>query len=59
MAYERLVKRILYVASCECGERSERADNPPKERHCQCGKWVPYVEESYIGPDKFSGRSTP
>jgi len=51
MAYERLIKRTLYIAKCECGESTERDDNPPREKLCKCGKWVPFTEVSVIGPD--------
>lgn len=51
MACETQIKRTIYVAQCECGERDIREDNPPKERLCACGKWVPYKEESYVGPN--------
>ena len=50
MTVEYLVKRTVYVAECECGERATMADNPPRERMCKCGKWVPYKEVSYTGP---------
>ena len=49
--YEKLIKRTIYVAQCECGERDVIESNPPRERLCKCGKWVRYVEESYIGPE--------
>lgn len=52
MSHEILIKRTIHVAKCEiCGEQDIREDNPPKERFCfKCGKWVPYKEESYVGP---------
>lgn len=50
MAYEVLVKRTIWVAQCDCGERTERAENPPKEILCKCGKWVPFKEVSFTGP---------
>ncbi len=53
MSYERLVRRILYVAECPCGERYERAENPPREVQCKCGEWVKFKEVSFTGPDKF------
>ena len=56
MSHERYVKRTLWIAQCDCGERTERADNAPRERLCACGKWVPYVEQSYIGPELPGGR---
>ena len=48
--HEILVKRTIWVAACACGDRTEVTENPPRERRCACGKWVPYVEESYTGP---------
>ena len=51
MSYEILVKRTIWVSECECGDRCERTENPPKERFCtKCSKWVPYKEISYTGP---------
>jgi len=52
MAYEILVKRTIWVSKCDdCGDSVERTENPPKERLCNtCQKWVPFVEQSYIGP---------
>ena len=50
--FERYVKRTIYVSECGvCGDRTERPDNPPKERQCRCGQWVPFVEQSYVGPE--------
>jgi hypothetical protein len=49
---EYLVKRSVYVAACECGERTVSYESV-RERFCACGKWVPFVEESYVGPDTF------
>lgn len=52
MSYETLIKRTIYVAQCDCGESDVRTENPPRERLCTgCGRWVAYVEESYIGPE--------
>lgn len=51
MSYERMIKRTVYVAECTCGEKDVKDDNPPRERMCKCGKWVPYVEQSYVGPE--------
>ena len=53
MTVERLIKRTVYVAACECGERDVKDSDPPRERLCKCGQWVPFVAESYIGPDRF------
>jgi hypothetical protein len=51
MTVEHLTKRTIYVSQCECGERDVKDDHPPRERQCVCKRWVPYVEESYVGPD--------
>jgi hypothetical protein len=51
MSHEVLIRRTIYVSECECGSREERTENPPKERLCPCGKWVPFQEVSYTGPE--------
>ncbi len=52
MAYEKLIKRTIWVAKCEaCGEQKEADKDPPKSRMCSCGRWVDFVEQSAIGPD--------
>jgi len=51
--YENLVRRVIYVAQCECGERDIRDDNPPREKLCSCGKWIKYAKEEYIGKSRF------
>jgi hypothetical protein len=53
MSYERQIqiKRTVYTATCTCGERDVREDRPPREKLCKCGTWVPYIEQSYIGPE--------
>lgn len=51
MAIEHLIKRTVFVAQCKCGEKDTRDDHAPRERLCSCGKWVPFIEESYTGPD--------
>lgn len=54
MSYETLTKRTIWVAKCDsCDDQKESVtDPPPKERLCiKCNKWIPYVEESYIGSD--------
>lgn len=49
-----MVKRTIYVAVCPCGERDVRTENPPREiRFNCCGQWVPFVEETYTGQDRF------
>lgn len=58
MTYEKYVKRTLWVAQCDCGERVERTENPPRERRCKCGQWVAFLEQSYIGPELGPQRST-
>jgi ribosomal protein L32 len=51
--FEKLVKRIIWVSKCpKCGESVEKDKNPPRERLCmKCNIWVPYKEESFIGPE--------
>lgn len=58
MSYERLIKRTVYIAKCECGNwRDVKADDPPRERQCpECRRWVPYVEQSAIGPDLVASK---
>jgi len=56
MTVEHLVKRTIYVSQCECGERDVKDENPPRERMCKCGQWVPYVVESFTGPNTFDGK---
>ena len=53
MAFERLIKRTIWEAKCKCGEWQDAfVENPPRERQCPaCKEWVPYVENSVIGPD--------
>jgi len=55
MAYEKkvLVTRTIYVATCQiCHERVEHTEKIAKERFCQnCGMWIPFVEQSYTGPE--------
>lgn len=53
MSHEILVKRTIFVSVCpKCGERKEVTENPPKARFCgPCAEWVPYKEESYVGPE--------
>jgi hypothetical protein len=53
MSHEIYVKRTLYIAKCDCGEHDERTNtnNPPKEKLCGCGKWVQFLEHSYIRPE--------
>ena len=54
MSSETYTKRTVYVAQCGCGERDVKDSQPPRERLCKCGKWIRYVEQSYIGPDRFA-----
>jgi hypothetical protein len=54
MTVERLVKRTVYVAQCPCGTKQVVEKDPPRETLCpKCSTWVPYVPESYTGPDHF------
>lgn len=55
MAVEKLTKRTIYVSECpDCGDKDIRDDNPPRERKCKCGAWLPFIPVSYVGPDNFS-----
>lgn len=58
MAYERYIKRIIFVAKCPCGEWEDvKTEDPPKEKQCpKCRSWVPYKEQSAIGPEYGSGK---
>jgi hypothetical protein len=49
MSSEVYIKRTIWVAECSCGERTV-SDTSKRETHCKCGTWVPYVEQSYVGP---------
>jgi hypothetical protein len=52
--FEKLVKRTIFVAKCECGDEKILSEGPPpRERKCKCGKWVPYETKEWTGPDKF------
>lgn len=54
--HETLIKRTIWTAKCE-HDKSVKTENPPRERYCaQCAKWIPYIEESYIGPSLSQGR---
>ena len=50
MTVERLIKRTVYVAARECDVKDS---DLPRERLYKCGRWVAFVAESYIGPDRF------
>ena len=53
MSYEVQVKRTIYVAECpNCHDRTEHTERIAKERFCShCSIWVPFVEQSYTGPE--------
>ncbi len=52
MVVEHIVKRTVYVSKCpQCGDESIKDANPPRERKCSCGGWVPYVEQSAISQE--------
>lgn len=51
MAVETLIRRTIWVSRCQCGETDVRNDNRPRERLCLCGLWVPYIEQSWVGPE--------
>lgn len=55
MVYEKLIKRTIWVSKCKCGINEHKESGAPRERHCSCGQWVPYEEESVIGPDLTKG----
>lgn len=50
---QTLIKRTIYVAKCDiCEFSDEVTDHPPRERFdSNCRKWLPYVEQSFIGKD--------
>jgi hypothetical protein len=48
VSHETLTKRTIWVAACECGERSI-SETCKREAFCKCGKWVPYEEQSWTG----------
>jgi hypothetical protein len=52
---ESYTKRTIWIAKCPtCGEQMEQTEYKVKERFCSaCNEWVPYEEQSYIGPNKF------
>ena len=58
MAYEKLTKRILYVAKCGLDDFEDiRIGNPPREIQCtKCGGWLKYEKQEWIGPDKIGGK---
>lgn len=51
--YEKLIRRVIWVAKCpKCGKSVEKDKNPPRERLCfDCNIWVPYEEQSFVGPE--------
>lgn len=56
MSYETYTKRIVWEAKCaDCELSDVRVSDPPKERQCNCTppKWVTFLEQSYVGPDRF------
>ena len=58
MAYEKLIKRTIYQASCECGFKEAREDNPPREVQCaNCKRWLKFELKfepiSWTGPDTY------
>lgn len=56
---KHLTERTIYVSECpSCGVKDIRDSNPPGERFCECGRWVPYVASSYVGPDRFGTKKS-
>jgi hypothetical protein len=57
MSVETYIKRVLWVAKCpKCGDSVEKDSKPPRERFCNdCKVWIPYKEQSYIGPEFKKG----
>ncbi len=53
MAYKTFVQRTIWTSKCpKCGGDKTFTENPPKERFCNdCRIWIPYKEESYLGPE--------
>lgn len=51
MTMERLIKRTVWVAKCECGKEDVKENSAPRAHLCKCGKWADYEERSVIGPD--------
>ena len=50
--HETLIKRTIWESRCpHCGIEKVAVEEPPKERLCECGEWVPYVEQSYTSPE--------
>ncbi|HWY35110.1 MAG TPA: hypothetical protein VNX68_10725 [Nitrosopumilaceae archaeon] len=51
--HEQYTKRTIFIAKCTtCPFEDSKLENPPRETMCfNCKKWVPYVEQSYIGPE--------
>jgi len=49
--YETHVTRTLYIAKCTCGKSYQRDENPPKERQCECGKWVPFEKVEFTSKE--------
>lgn len=56
MSHEKMIKRTVYTAKCECGHAETLERDPPRERQCpDCGKWMRFEEESYVGPELGNG----
>jgi len=55
MAYEKLIKRILYQMKCDhCGYTEIIESNPPREKQCpDCNQWCEFKKIEWIGPDTF------
>jgi hypothetical protein len=54
MAFEKLVRRILYEMKCECGHSETMENNPPREKQCPyCKRWNKFERLEWTGPDKL------
>lgn len=53
MAYEKLVRRVIYEAKCPCGEWEDTVtDRPPREAQCpKCRTWNKYELVEWTGTD--------
>ena len=54
--YEKIVKRTVYIAECNCGseDKFQRVwdSNPPREVTCpKCGTWLAIREQTAISPE--------
>jgi hypothetical protein len=60
MAYEKIIKRILWTVKCTCKEEYSRQweNNPPREVQCpHCKTWLTPEKQTYEGKDKFDEKA--